>query len=111
MRVFRLARIDDFQSIIIDNEAIPELNRDRARMIERDAADNFWIERIVKTDDHQLAIGRNVSVSPRDRDVVCSHQSSFGIERPIWISIGIKLPLQIVVQWIAVQQRRRVNQN
>ena len=80
-------------------------------MIEADAADNFWIEWIVKADDHQLTISRNVSVSSRDANVVRSRQGPFGIECAVCILRRIKLPLQVIIQRIAVEQRRCVHHN
>src|SRR5207237_8564754 len=107
----RIARVDDFQSIIVNHKAVPELNRGRARVIEADAPNNLWIEGIVKANDHQLTISRNVSVSSRDGNIVRSRQDSFGIECAVWVLRRIKLPLQIIIQRIAVQQRRCVYDN
>ena len=93
MRALGLCQIDHFQAIVVDYEAIPELNRDGARMVESDPAHGFRIKWIVETYDYEFAIGGDVGVRARNRDVVRSGQCSFRIERPVRILRRIELTL------------------
>src|SRR5262245_29971189 len=77
-------------------------------MFERFTTNNPGIERIVKADSHQFAIGGDIGPGSGNREVVSSGQRALGIKSSIRVLGRIELALQVVVQRISVQQGRGI---